>query len=371
MNVAPAQSTGHRRRLLIVDDEDPILRALQRVFDGDYEVFEARDGESALDLARRVRPQVIICDQSMPHMSGVELLAKVREELPETVRILVTGYTDYSSLVDAVNAAQVHHYFEKPFHTVDLRTVVDALLRSHHLEAEHDRLLTQLHRSVAQLENANNMLADKEAELQRLLVLRTQELSESHDQLHQTIRQLETANRQLQDLAVRDGLTGLFNYRYLMEHAQIELARCQRYKRCFTVFFLDVDNFKRINDTLGHGVGDRVLCAIADVVRPSHEGLRRSDFAARYGGEEFCVLLCETPLSGGAIKAERIRQAVADIDWKAIDARLEPGITVSVGVSGYPEHGDDLRTLLEIADAAQYEAKKSGKNRIVVAGERV
>ncbi|HET6343872.1 MAG TPA: diguanylate cyclase [Myxococcota bacterium] len=354
------------RRLLVVDDEEPILRALERVFDGDYDVYSAKDGAEALQVARKIRPHVIITDQSMPNMSGVELLSKIKDDLPDTVRILVTGYTDYGSLVDAVNAAQVHHYFEKPFHTVDLKTVVDVLLRSHHLETERELLLQQLQKSIEQLENANSLLANKESELQRLLVLRTQELSDSNSRLQETNQLLEHMNRQLQELAIRDGMTGLFNYRYLMEHAQIELARCRRYDRKFAILFLDIDNFKQINDTCGHAAGDKVLQTVANILRPPHEGLRRSDFAARYGGEEFCVLLPETPLDGGRIKAERLRQAILSEDWAKIHPRLTR-VTVSIGVAGYPEHGDTWPALLERADAAHYEAKRGGKDRVVVA----
>lgn len=370
----PAPPTGPSiepptRRLLLVDDEEPILNALRRVFEDDYEVFDVRDGDAALEMARKVRPHVIISDQSMPNMTGVELLAKVKEELPNTVRVLITGYTDYGSLVDAVNAAQVHHYFEKPFHTVDLKTVVDVLLRTHVLEEERAVLTRQLQTSVSQLESANGQLASKEVELQRMLIMRTQELSEANRKLSDANTQLEGVNRQLSEQAMRDSLTGLFNHRYLIEHATIELARSQRYQRRFCMLFIDVDNFKPINDTFGHTTGDKVLRAVADILRPSHEGLRRSDFAARYGGEEFCVLLPETGLDGGAIKAARICESVATFPWVSISPSM-PRVTVSVGVAAYPEHADTLDGLIETADAAQYEAKRAGKNRVVMAGER-
>lgn len=357
------------RRLLLVDDEEAILRALKRVFGSQYDVYEATDGRAGLEMARRVKPHVVISDQSMPNMTGVELFAHLRDEMPDTVRILVTGYTDYNSLVDAVNAAHVHHYFEKPFHTLDLKSVVDTLLRNHSLESERELLLQQLHVSVKQLENANNSLANREESLEQLLRRRTHDLSEANRKLQESNAQLSAMNAQLQELAVRDPLTGVFNHRYLTEHAQIELARCQRYKREFVIIFLDVDSFKSINDTLGHGVGDQVLCAIAKLIRPSQEGLRRSDFAARYGGEEFCVLLPETPLEGGRTKGERLRQAIEAFPWTDIDPRL-PAVTTSVGVAAYPNHGDTLQSLLDAADAAMYEAKRGGKNRVVVAGDK-
>src|SRR5690606_13474831 len=116
-----------RRRLLVVDDEPGNRRLIARMFRGEFDIAEAETGEEALALASRMQPHVIITDQRMPGMSGVELLARLKDELPQAIRILVTAHADYGSLVNAVNAARIHHYVEKPFHTVDVRTVVDAL----------------------------------------------------------------------------------------------------------------------------------------------------------------------------------------------------------------------------------------------------
>src|SRR5437867_1119855 len=102
---------GKPRRLLVVEDEEHNLELLRRTFRDEFEVHQARNGEEALAIARRIEPHVIITDQRMPKLSGVEFLTRLKNELPNTVRILVTGYTDYGALVDAVNAAKVHHYF--------------------------------------------------------------------------------------------------------------------------------------------------------------------------------------------------------------------------------------------------------------------
>ncbi len=327
--------------MLVVDDEPENCALMARIFESDYEVHSATDGEKGLEAARRLRPDVVITDQRMPAMSGVEFLTHVKKELPHTIRVLLTGYSDYASLLDAVNVARIHHYVEKPFHTVDLKTVVQALVRSAELEIEREH---------------------REAELERLVQLRTSELTEAN-------RQLGAVNQRLHELAIRDGLTGLFNHSYLLEHLQIEVARSARYRRSFSLVFADVDDFKAVNDLFGHPTGDAVLQTIGRLFLPESIGTRGSDVAARYGGEEFCVVLTETTLEGARTKAERIRAAVSSVEWTAIGSGLVHPVTVSIGVATYPDHGKTVDALLEAADKAMYEAKSAGKNRVAIAGE--
>jgi diguanylate cyclase (GGDEF)-like protein len=331
-----------RKRLLVVDDE-PVNRDLMtRIFESEYDVCTAADGQEGLAVARQLRPDVVITDQRMPVMSGVDFLTHLKEELPHTIRILLTGYSDYASLLDAVNVARIHHYVEKPFHTVDLRTVVRALVRSAELEMERE---------------------NREAQLERMVQERTSELTEAN-------RQLASANQRLQEMAIRDGLTGLFNHSYLLEHLQIEVARSTRYRRSFSLLFADVDDFKSVNDRFGHPTGDAVLKAMARLFLPLSAGTRGSDVASRYGGEEFCLVLAETPAEGACTKAERIRAAVEAIDWRAVDARLVRPVTVSIGVAAFPDHAGSVDALVEVADQALYEAKAGGKNRVVIARPR-
>jgi diguanylate cyclase (GGDEF)-like protein len=331
--------TPARKRLLVVDDEPVNCDLMTRIFESEYEVHTAADGEQGLELARRLRPDVVITDQRMPVMSGVDFLTHLKEELPHTIRVLLTGYSDYASLLDAVNVARIHHYVEKPFHTVDLRTVVRALVRSAELEMEREQ---------------------RESQLEHLVQARTAELVEAN-------RQLAAANQRLQEVAIRDGLTGLFNHSYLLEHLQIEVARSARYRRSFSLLFADVDDFKVVNDRFGHPTGDAVLKAMARLFLPLSIGTRGSDVAARYGGEEFCVVLTETLVDGACTKAERIRAAVEAIDWKAVDPRLVHPVTVSIGVATYPDHAKSVDALIEAADQALYAAKAAGKNRVVIA----
>jgi len=355
-----------RPRMLIVENDEPLRETISRLFREDYEVHEASDGATGLELALRIEPAVVIADQRMPQIRGVELLQQVKEALPETVRILITGLSEYRPVIDAVNAAGIHQYFEKPFHPHQLRTAIDALVGRVQLQRHRDQLLIELNATVAQLaaanaqlEAANAQLANKEAQLAELVEARTAEL-------HHSNQKLKELNKQLREMALRDGLTGLYNHRYLMEHLQLEVARAKRYQRIFSLLFADLDGFKAINDQHGHQVGDAVLSGVAKLVSQGPRGLRCSDISARYGGEEFCIVLPETPIEGARVTAERVRAAVESRDWTQDGLPPEQRVTISIGVACFPEHGTDANALLRAADNALYEAKKSGKNQVVI-----
>jgi diguanylate cyclase (GGDEF)-like protein len=168
----------------------------------------------------------------------------------------------------------------------------------------------------------------------------------------------ETLHRQ----SVTDPLTGLFNRRYMDETLKRELYRAQRKLLPLAVLMLDLDRFKCINDRHGHDAGDAVLRAVALQIR---ERIRESDLACRYGGEEIVIVMTECNLASAFERAEALRNAIADLNIN--HAGLTLGITASLGVAVYPEHGSDAETLLHAADQALYEAKDQGRNRVMTA----
>ena len=174
--------------------------------------------------------------------------------------------------------------------------------------------------------------------------------------------QLQQKQR-LEQLASTDALTGLATRRQLIELAGHELARARRTHRPLTLVFLDVDDFKSINDRFGHDTGDRVLQGIGDVL---HRELRASDLAARWGGEEFCALLPDTDLHAATEIAERLRAAVERMPLAAPDGSPLP-VTASFGVAISMPDDNDLRRLADAADQAMYRAKQEGRNRGCVA----
>lgn len=344
-------------RLLVVDDEAPVRILMERLFSDRFEVKTAEDGTEGLAIAEVFKPHVVISDQRMPLMTGVEFLERIREILPDTGRILVSAYADYGVLVDAVNAASIHHYMEKPFHNVKLKLLVDSVLREQLLKQERIELLEELKVTVSSLEDANRQISRHEQELSRLVYERTEELTAANEEL-------AASNSRLQESVVRDGLTGLFNRQYMREYIEIEVARSMRYQRSFTLLFLDIDHFKNVNDSYGHQVGDRTLVAIAKLLSPTEKQFRKSDFAARYGGEEFVIVLPETDIKGAMIKAERIRSSVEASDWTKVHPELPP-ITISIGIATYPEDGDTGEEILDVADQRLYAAKGAGRNRVI------
>jgi len=172
------------------------------------------------------------------------------------------------------------------------------------------------------------------------------------------VARLRASRRELERLSVTDPLTGLNNRRRMMEALENEVRRSRRLNHTFAVLMADVDYFKRYNDTHGHPAGDEVLKRVAAVLR---EATRDVDFVARYGGEEFFVLMPEIKGHGAADVAERVRRRLAE------DPLTADVVTLSFGVAEFPANGDSGETLIAVADAAMYLAKREGRDQVVVA----
>ena len=166
----------------------------------------------------------------------------------------------------------------------------------------------------------------------------------------------------LEDLATTDALTKLYNRRHFESAARAELARFQRYFRPLSILILDVDHFKSVNDRFGHAVGDTVLIGVADACRSIK---RASDIAARIGGEEFAILLPETNEEAARSFAERLRREITECAPIVQGEKL--ALTASVGVAIATRYTTRVNALLQAADEALYQAKRTGRNRICVA----
>jgi diguanylate cyclase (GGDEF)-like protein len=163
--------------------------------------------------------------------------------------------------------------------------------------------------------------------------------------------------------ATRDPLTGLFNRRYMQESLEREIHRALRRRRALAVMMLDIDHFKRYNDTFGHAAGDEALRLVAETLLHS---VRSDDLACRYGGEEFLVILPECSLPQAAIRAEEIRERLKDLHRERA-SELPAAVTVSIGVAAFKETADEAEPLLKCADEALYQAKREGRDRVVIA----
>jgi diguanylate cyclase (GGDEF)-like protein len=174
--------------------------------------------------------------------------------------------------------------------------------------------------------------------------------------------ELKQAMRALHAQAITDPLTSLFNRRYVLQLLPRELKRAKRSGSTLAAIMIDLDHFKRVNDTFGHEAGDQVLMSLGTLLKDNSRG---GDTACRYGGEEFLIILPETSLEGTLSKANDIISAVKHLDLKYHGKPLGQ-IRASLGVALFPDHADDADSLLRAADEAMYEAKGRGRDRIVV-----
>ncbi len=174
------------------------------------------------------------------------------------------------------------------------------------------------------------------------------------------ITERERAKEKLEYLAIHDSLTGLYNRKEMEQRVAGEVQRAIRYGHVVSVFMLDVDHFKSVNDTYGHRIGDAVLRDISKIIEKS---IRKTDHGARYGGEEFVVIFPETALSRAEELAERLRDQIAShLFHIAGDKTIK--LTVSIGIANLPEHAESWQGLLEAADKALYAAKHAGRNQV-------
>ncbi len=173
------------------------------------------------------------------------------------------------------------------------------------------------------------------------------------------IRKINFMYKQTRHLSLTDGLTGLYNRRHFEANLEREFLRAKRYKNALSIAMIDVDFFKKVNDTYGHACGDYVLKEIAFLI---NEAFRKTDMVFRYGGEEFVVILTETDSDNAVVPLERLRKAVESNKFKYNNQNLN--ITISIGVSSNLENTNSPWEFFELADKALYEAKENGRNQV-------
>jgi two-component system, cell cycle response regulator len=340
-----------RETILCVDDEDGVLAALRAQlgarFGHECSIATASSGDDALALFDELEKDgehvaVIIADQIMPGMKGVDLLERIDQRSPLTTKILLTGQAGLDAVISAINRAHLNHYIPKPWDEASLHLAVENLLRQYRLREENRQL-------IETLSAKNQALLEMNRELEAKIHARTHELAE--------------ANSRLAQLAVTDGLTGLYNHRHFHERLALEVERSQRNGLPLSLFMIDVDHFKQYNDHHGHPAGDEVLRQLARILG---DGRRANDVVARYGGEEFAIVLVDTAKFAAAKLAERLRERVAEHAFPRGDSQPDGRITISIGVATCPDDAGDPETLVRSADSALYAAKHAGRDRVVL-----
>ncbi|MBI5606096.1 MAG: diguanylate cyclase [Deltaproteobacteria bacterium] len=298
-------------KILIIDDSRLITQFGKSILTGKgHEVLTADSGELGLEMALRDQPDLVLLDVILPGMDGYQICQKLKTtaQAQDIPVIMLTSKAEPADKIKGLELGAVD-YVTKPFDAGELIARVNTHLRM-------------------------------------------KELYEA----------LQEKNRQLQEMANRDGLTDLYNHRFFHEHLTREMDRVRRYGGIISCVIVDIDFFKKVNDTYGHQAGDLILKDVADILQ---KGIRESDLAARYGGEEFALILLQTDAQTAILISERIRSQIAARPFLAVEPALH--ITASFGVASFPSPGMNAeRDLVEAADQALYQAKKGGRNRVVL-----
>lgn len=333
--------------LLVVDDEAYLLPPLSALLANDFEVLTADSAESAQRILSARPIDIILSDQKMPRLTGVQLLEWVRHHSPRTVRLLMTGYAEHEDAVEAINRGQVYYYLLKPWRIEELLLILRNAAEKFQFERRQEDLLEELRQHKL-------MLEQRVAE-------RTRELEEANVATQRALAEMEK-------LALTDPLTGLLNRRAIEDIAVNELRRHSRYHSHLAMGVIDVDRFKQINDKYLLPGGDFVLVQLTRIL----SGLLRTvDSIGRIGGEEFLVIAPETTTEGAAVLAERIRAAVEAAsfvyDGSLIRGAEDGPVTVSIGFAvAEPDSRADFARMKLLASETVREAKKGGRNRSVV-----
>ncbi len=311
-----AKKSGSLPLILLVEDSHTTTALLSSYLGSHYRLLHAEDGEEAWRiLAEHPEIDLVLTDINMPNMTGHQLLVKIRKsEEPHFQNLPIIVMTTAEDSVD---------------------------------------------RNLAFLNGANDFITKPIDEMELLARINV------HHKLFRTIRELEESRRALAELATTDPMTKLKNRRAFFENGANCLSLAKRQESDLSVILLDVDFFKKINDTYGHQVGDEALLMVARMLT---ELTRDVDTVARIGGEEFAVLQPDTNRLGAAVLAERIRAAVEREQLVVGDKIVS--MTVSIGIASLrTDTPSSVDQMLNVADTRLYLAKKSGRNRICVNDE--
>ncbi len=314
--------------ILVVDDRIENVNLLADMLtENGYEVRQVLSGKQALQVVEYDPPELILLDIMMPKMDGYEVCEQIKKN-PDLINIPIIFLSAKNNIFDKVKAFQVGgiDYITKPFFLPEVLCRVET------------HLTIYRHKNILAKEITEKIKVQK---------------------------QLETANQQLQKLANLDGLTNIANRRYFDEYLSKEWNRLKREKLPLSLIMIDVDYFKLYNDTYGHLAGDDCLKKIAQTMDCVVK--RPADLTARYGGEEFVIVLPNTTEEGAQQIAQQIAQQLSELAIPHQNSLIAKEITLSLGIASLiPDHNLSPFDLIHLADQALFQAKKQGRNRIIV-----
>ena len=285
--------------ILVVEDDENIFKVLDKTFIGDrYKLWRVTTGKEALNLIKEIHFIVVISELYIADMDGIELIKRIKKIDSRVNIIVLTAYSFANSAVKALEAG-AYAYLLKPLNTEELKLM---LRRS----IENTCLLIQVGRK-----------------------------------------------KYYQDISILDSLTSVFNHRHFDDVLKWQIDHMQRFPQVFSLFIIDIDYFKKYNDTHGHVEGDKVLHNVAQLLVTL---TRDTDTVFRYGGEEFTVIMPQTPNQEAQIVGQRLIEGV----------RRQSSITISIGLSTFPDDTHVKEVLVVKADKALYRAKRLGRDQLCV-----
>lgn len=365
--------------ILLVDERDAnrvVLAALLR--QKGHRLLETADSGEAKDILRTERPDVVITDVLMAAMNGFPFaVSSAGVNVSQPRFILSAPRYLMAETRRLAQSCGVSHVIAKP---VEPQEVLDAVsnalseppvapaeaeLRDRStIESHLGAISESMHRHVVELEDVSRKLEQRAIESTAQLETARAALKEEVSKRLVAEEDLTQANRRLHEQAMRDPLTGLYNRRYLMDFFERELHRARRGGERLGVMMIDIDHFKRCNDTFGHAAGDAVLSAVAKYMLSL---VRGEDMLCRYGGEEFVLVQAKASAEAVMQRAERFREGTRSLDIVHDGQGVGP-VTLSIGIAMFPDHAATSEALLQVADVALYRAKGSGRNRVVMSG---
>lgn len=303
--------TENRQVVLAVDDSLMICTQIEAALKNeDIRLYMAHDGKTALDMVNRYRPDLILLDVVLPDTDGYQLFEELKKSGPDHMIIMYLTARDGEEDVVRGLSAGACDYIKKPFMKEELRLLVNARLR----------------------------------------------MKKQTDELHRKNRELESDMEKLNTMAVRDGLTGLFNRRYVVGDLLDDIKNCSTEEKKETVLIMaDIDDFKKINDTYGHDAGDMALICVSHIL----EEICKDHKVVRWGGEEFMVILFNVSRAEAFEISERIRREVEEFTMYYGDHQFK--CTLTLGLHVYRED-QGIEENSRCVDMALYRGKRSGKN---------
>lgn len=362
--------------ILIVDERALNRDSMALLGYHGHRLLQIEDGEEVLEFVRTEKPDLVLTDILMPEPGGYPLVEHLRTEpglVQPRVVFLVEGYMEAEARALA-HACGVSNLVATPAESEALLAVINTALSDPPPPAWESRLdpgligthlrqiASKLYQRLGEPEPLNARLSEHAAGCEEQLAVARSALEQEITKRLSAERELTQSNLRLHDKAMRDALTGLYNRGYLEESLDREASRARRRNQPLGVMMIDIDHFKRCNDTFGHAAGDAVLRTLGQYLLSLARG---EDIPCRYGGEEFVLVMAHASPATVRERAERLRLGVQELKIER-DGRSVGPITLSVGIAMFPDHGENGQAVLQAADAALYRAKQTGRNRVVI-----